>query len=184
MSIDRWEAPSHTCFEKVFDASLHFVGELIQLHFGQFKKLGAHIRSGLSSAYFLHTQVEFVRSASSVVRTELDKIKASALQTLDRTLELEQEPVFTQNSDLFASEKQKWLSFYTRIRDDPSMYRLKVPVSDGYGSASETDESPAATEDRFQEALVVMATVRAYFQVAYKVHSSQFLIPELPQVDI
>jgi len=41
-------------------------------------------------------------------------------------------------------------------------------VSDGYGSASETDESPAATEDRFQEALVVMATVRAYFQVAYK----------------
>ena len=44
----QWKEPSHACFERIFQTSSRFIDELVQHHFGQFKLLDAHIRSGLS----------------------------------------------------------------------------------------------------------------------------------------
>ena len=110
-----------------------------------------------------------------MVRIELDKIKANALHMLDKMLQLEHYPVFTQNGDL-ASEKKKWLLFYTRIRREPSRYLIDQAhpsheSSESEGADSDAEDIAEDAED-IQEALSVMANVRAYFQVIYKVDSS------------
>jgi hypothetical protein len=106
-----------------------------------------------------------------VVRIELDKIKASALQVVDKTLQLEHNPVYTQNTDFFASEKQKWSSYYTGLRQRHFRYLINPRVIEPSESDDDTDnEMVRIAEDKFQQALSVMANVRAYFQVTYKVN--------------
>jgi len=141
---DQWKEPSHGCFEKIFDHSTHFIDKLVHHHFGRFKDLDVHIRS--------------------VVQIELDKIKEDALQAVDDILEMETIPIHTQNTDLFASETQKWRSFYTTVRQNAS------PATDTSESESNHDQDDLAeiTDDKFQQALSVMVDVRSYFQVAYQ----------------
>jgi hypothetical protein len=107
--------------------------------------------------------------ASSVVQIELDKIKEDALQAVDDILEMETIPIHTQNTDLFASETQKWRSFYTTVRQNAS------PATDTSESESNHDQDDLAeiTDDKFQQALSVMVDVRSYFQVAYQVTFSK-----------
>ena len=117
-----------------------------------------------------------------MVRAELDKIKASALQVVDKTLQLEHNPIYTQNTDLVATGKRKWSLFYARVRQDSGQFlitndivRLADPDSeesageDPEESEGEDSEEVFPREDKFQQALSVMADVRAYFEVAYKV---------------
>jgi vacuolar protein sorting-associated protein 1 len=108
-----------------------------------------------------------------VVRIELDKIKASTLQVVDKTLQLEHNPLYTQNTDFLASEKRKWSLVYTGIRQRPWRHLIKEGVrTEAFESESDdgTDEMVKIPEDKFQQALSVMANVRAYFQVTYKVN--------------
>ena len=125
--------------------------------------------------------------SSAVVRMELDKIKASALQAVNKTLELEYNPIFTQNTDFFASERRKWFSAFADIRRRHVHYLTGVPRAvKSFAYESDDDhgvkgDSPYAAEvpvgievqvpeDRFHQALSVMVNVRAYFQVTYKVN--------------
>ena len=112
--------------------------------------------------------------SSSVVRVELDKIKASALQVVDKTLQLEHNPIYTQNADLVATEKRKWSLFYARVRRNPGRFLITQGIAkpadpDSEDSAEEVVIRSVPREDKFQQALSVMANVRAYFEVAHKV---------------
>jgi hypothetical protein len=115
-----------------------------------------------------------------VVRIELDKIKASALQVVDKTLQLEHNPVYTQNTDFLASEKQKWSSYYTGLRQRHFRYLINPRVIEPSESDDDTDnEMVRIAEDKFQQALSVMANVRAYFQVTYKVNDPSVPLPRI-----
>ena len=112
--------------------------------------------------------------SSSVVRVELDKIEASALQAVDKTLQLEHYPVYTQNTEFLASEKQKWSAFYDRVRRHSSRFLINAAVTEASDSDDDDTEEAVkapAREDKFQQALSLMANVRAYFEVTYKVVS-------------
>jgi hypothetical protein len=63
-------------------------------------------------------------SASSEVQAELERRKNSAIQRIEKTLQLELSPIFTQNKDYFTSEKQKWLSNYINLRKNQSTFAL------------------------------------------------------------
>jgi vacuolar protein sorting-associated protein 1 len=110
-----------------------------------------------------------------VVRIELDQIRVSALHVVYKTLQLEHDPVYTQNTDYFASEKRKWSDFYTGVRRRSHRFLTKRAITKAGESDDEegTDDSETIAEDKFQQALSVMANVRAYFQVAVKVSVSK-----------
>jgi hypothetical protein len=90
---------------------------------------------------------------------------------LDKTLQLEHNPVYTQNTDYLAKEKQRWSSFYTDIRRRP--WRYLIIANKQSGDEDSEDEMVRIPEDKFQQAVSVMANVRAYFQVTYKVNISK-----------
>jgi hypothetical protein len=105
--------------------------------------------------------------ARSVTSSELDKCKVETIRILEKILALESVPLFTQNTDFLESEGQKWLSTYTRIRGQSSSYLVDPPPPvDYYYHPPPVAEEPVKD---FNNAMIVMANVRAYFQVAYKV---------------
>ena len=106
-----------------------------------------------------------------MIRIELDKIKENAFQAIDNVLQLEHNPIFTQNTDLLAREKQTWTSLYSQVRRKPTKYLIRINHSE-VDSDSEDDhdkDEVTSTDDDFQRALSVMVDVRSYFQVTYKV---------------
>ena len=113
----------------------------------------------------------------SVTGGELDKCKVETVRMLEKILALESVPLFTQNTDFLDSEEKKWLSTYTRIRDQSSSYRVDCtpPIRSPHPSYPWLPVEPEVPPvgDQFHNALIVMANVRAYFQVAYKVFPIQ-----------
>ncbi|KAJ3984868.1 P-loop containing nucleoside triphosphate hydrolase protein [Lentinula detonsa] len=83
--------------------------------------------------------------------SELDACRVEALILIQKLLSHESVPLYTQNLQYFAAEKSKWLSNYTNV------HRTSRPSSPG----------PIMTSS-YDDALSVMATVSAYFQVASK----------------
>lgn len=103
----------------------------------------------------------------SVTSSELNKCKVETLHILEKVLALESVPLFTQNTDFLNSEGKKWLSTYTRVRGQSSRYL--VPSQPTPYPCPDIIFEEANDENQFHNALIVMANVRAYFQVAYKV---------------
>ncbi len=91
----------------------------------------------------------FVRS---VVRGELQKCRDDALDALNKLLELESIPLYTQNLHYLQDCRSKWLS---RYEAEFRKTQTQVELMKGYHP--------------YMEELKLMADVRAYFQVAYKV---------------
>jgi hypothetical protein len=93
---------------------------------------------------------------------------------VDKTLQLEHNPVYTQNTDYLANEKRRWYSFYTGARQRHWQYHI-TPY-EHIESEETAEEIVRIPEDKFQQALSVMANVRAYFQVTYKVNISKMTL--------
>ncbi|KAJ4000867.1 P-loop containing nucleoside triphosphate hydrolase protein [Lentinula boryana] len=89
--------------------------------------------------------------------SELDACRAKALILIQKLLSHESVPLYTQNIQYFATEKSKWLSEYTKVhRRSPN-----------YPSSRSSSPEPII-KSSYDDALSVMATVSAYFQVASK----------------
>jgi vacuolar protein sorting-associated protein 1 len=101
-----------------------------------------------------------------VTRAELDKYKEGGSQALENALELENSPVFLGNIQDFDSARKKWLAHYKH-----ECQRRAFPI--GRSSNSECSDPGSEDEnaviDDFEDELVVMAEVHAYFEVAHKV---------------
>lgn len=97
---------------------------------------------------------------------ELDKYKEGGLQALENALKLENFPVFVGNDQDFDSARKKWLAHYKN-----ECGRRAIPI--GRSSNSECSDPGSEDEtvviDDFEDELVVMAEVHAYFEVAHKV---------------
>ncbi|KAJ7207815.1 P-loop containing nucleoside triphosphate hydrolase protein [Mycena pura] len=121
----KWKAPSVVCFNAVVDVSALFLNRLTATHFGQFTRLEEYIRA--------------------LTHAELDGCKVQALQTLEKLLALETDPLFTQNTHLFVTESRTWLARYTSVRNWSRIDR-----------------------DEYEDELTLMSKVRAYWQIAYQ----------------
>ncbi|SJL16534.1 uncharacterized protein ARMOST_20060 [Armillaria ostoyae] len=145
-----WSNPSVECFNDVYRASSVYIQKLVTQHFGQFKLLETHI--------------------GALVRSQMEIYKSETLVTLEKAVKLETSPVFTQVPH-YLMERSKWLERFRKVYKTSSTYAIHRPgpsdsalrpfiVGAEYHTVRET------TED--EEALLVMAKVRAYFEMAYK----------------
>jgi len=102
-----------------------------------------------------------------------------------KILEMERNPLFTQNLDLLAAEEERWYSCYDdliehvaygmraavpqeRLRKEvpPILYHFSTPFEMDACNIEVQDSPPTWSAD---DEVRVMANVQAYFQVAYKV---------------
>jgi hypothetical protein len=124
--------------------------------------------------------------------------RADSRESLLHLLRLNDGPFFTQNTHYYESARRKWLEHYLDIRRYPWRYlvnnniernysrsaspyspprvsntledrALKALSEMGYAHLRKEDLARLHPPDEFYEELTVMADVRAYFQVAYKV---------------
>lgn len=94
---------------------------------------------------------------------------------MDAILEVELTP-YTQNKHYLETCKAKWLATYkdsrTSRRETPVVNTdevLKLLAGAGYGALRLEDLGKLNPPDEYEEELRVMAEVRGYFQVSYKV---------------
>lgn len=146
----QWVAPSISCFKAVVDASSALLNGLMGIYFGQFTQLESYVRQ--------------------LTQAELESCKEQARETLEKLLALEKVPLFTQNTHYLLSEKLVWLARYTAVRHNTRRY-----LRPEEGPGSRADRGPvypmahsAIEEDPFFDELALMATVRSYWQVAYR----------------
>jgi hypothetical protein len=90
--------------------------------------------------------------------------KVRALSAVDRILELEDYPLYTQNADFYESECNKWKQRYNYAHQYPHQYpHHSTPVVMKTGHYGDSPEWLTV-----QEEITVMSHVRAFFQVAFK----------------
>ncbi|KAJ6510740.1 P-loop containing nucleoside triphosphate hydrolase protein [Mycena sanguinolenta] len=139
-----WRSASIACFSAVVKACEKFLEELTTTHFRQFTQLEIYIRT--------------------LIHAELETCKDQALETLEKMLALEKIPLFTQNTHQFQTETKAWFARYNTVRHHWPSYRLgilppNVPLT-VYALMSQNEP--------YAEELVLMANVRAYWQIAYQ----------------
>ncbi|CCL98368.1 uncharacterized protein FIBRA_00363 [Fibroporia radiculosa] len=159
-SVDLWPQPSQRCFDGVLGDLSAIVNEKITKHFGQFLALEKYI--------------------APMIRNELGESTQRARQVLADVLEGETVPYFTQNNHYFETVRSNCLEHYRDVYRNPHRYRSQKareePVAYSPSVFSRTYEArileskPEAPLEPlpYESERVVMATVRAYFQVAYK----------------
>jgi len=166
--IDRWRQPALSCFLTIVTTMSDFVDGLLATHFGRFRKLERHMRyKSLPPVPRCDTDP----ASRLVTRTELDKYKDRGSQALENALERENFPVFAGNIKDFDSARKKWLAHYKH--ECQNYGRRAFPI--GRSSNSECSDPGSEDEnvviDDFEDELVVMAEVHAYFEVAHKVNN-------------
>ncbi|KAK0476319.1 P-loop containing nucleoside triphosphate hydrolase protein [Armillaria novae-zelandiae] len=93
---------------------------------------------------------------SALVRAQMEMCKSETLLILGKAINLETSPIFTQVPQ-YSMERSKWFRRLYKAYRDPHSYGHSVSMPAAVREA---------TED--EEALLVMAKVRAYFEIAYK----------------
>ncbi|KAH8109512.1 P-loop containing nucleoside triphosphate hydrolase protein [Phellopilus nigrolimitatus] len=181
--VCEWDGPALKCFEDVSTHLSSCLDDILRRHFERFSRLKNHIGT-------------FVKDLFSVQK----KIARSAI---DSALNLEKNPLFTQNEHYLSRLQDKWLAEYSEIRrnqtkylktcgalsethystaaspvmgvyempriDPPSVRAIRALAEMGYPGLSEIYiRLRMRVLDEFNEELIVMADVRAYFFVAYK----------------
>jgi len=126
---------------------------------------------------------------SEIAIEEWSRCRAEGKIMLKKILEMERNPLFTQNLDLLAAEEKRWYSCYDNLieRDSykgpisitavpqrsqkgevpPILYHFSTPPCEMDTCDLEVQDSPPTWSAN--DEVRVMANVQAYFQVAYKV---------------
>ncbi|KAF8524910.1 P-loop containing nucleoside triphosphate hydrolase protein, partial [Hysterangium stoloniferum] len=172
VSLKGWGTPMLEYFESVHNLMNQHMKTLVDIHFG------IHMHSGL------HARV------MSIVREQLRMLHQKTLQRLDALLSVEGLP-FTLNHTYLKEYKDKFLAHYKVIRrrskgQDTIVRRFNdsggivstqvrndlVDLTDllqRFGlPCTPNDLYRLLPDDEFEPALDVIATVRAYFQVAFR----------------
>ena len=121
-------------------------------------------------------------------QAELEKYKETSSQALEQALELEKFPFFAGDIRDFDPAREEWLAHYkNERRNHPrnemvtaqhSLFAeraaLDALANIGYPNLEFDDLKRLGhiDDDEFEDELIVMAEVRAYFDVAHKVNTS------------
>jgi hypothetical protein len=126
---------------------------------------------------------------SNLIRTQVDICKALAKEAVKKALDLEATPYYTQNTHYLQTLSEKWLAYYKIVRkrkfdrgpiesavispyhhgEAPESKALRALAEAGYTNLSIPDLARLLPPDSREKELIVMADVRAYHHVAYKV---------------
>ncbi|KIK36073.1 hypothetical protein CY34DRAFT_544266 [Suillus luteus UH-Slu-Lm8-n1] len=175
--IEKWEMPSQILFDEVYEILKADLDDLVHEHFGKMGRGGT-----------LH-------SVLMIVNEHLDKATKQAKEKISWLLELEKSPT-TLNVHYYSHYKTKFLGYYKGCRDQGELtiklqnYRAPTTVHSnpvhgqafqqavhkaisglteaGLSGVQASDISKLLPVDPMEPALLIMAGVRAYFQVAYK----------------
>ncbi|KAG1834946.1 P-loop containing nucleoside triphosphate hydrolase protein [Suillus subluteus] len=151
-----WVAPSERCLAGVNNVLDQVIDTLISTHFGRFKVL---------EEYF-----------GNLIRIQVDICRTRAQDAVKTALELETAtPHYTQNTHYLQTLRERWLAHYKTVRspggtypETPGAKALRALAEAGYAGLRVSDLARLLPPDSFEEELVVMADVRAYYHVAYK----------------
>jgi hypothetical protein len=164
--IDRWRQPALSCFLAVVTTLSDFVDGLLATHFGRFRKLERHMRyKSLPPVPRCDTDP----ASRLVTRAELDKYKDRGSQALENALEREKFPVFVGNIKDFDSARKKYLAHFKHQWQNSERGPFPVARSPNSIWSNPGSEDENVDIDDFEDELVVMAEVHAYFEVAYRV---------------
>ncbi|KAH8117943.1 P-loop containing nucleoside triphosphate hydrolase protein [Phellopilus nigrolimitatus] len=154
--FETWPSHFRACFDEVHDAYQSCLDNLLARHFQKFTNGG------------LFDQVR------NIVDSELALAKESALDRIDWLLKLENPP-FTLNDFYFSDYRERYLTSYRKQRQtdmcpNPESIRsaLKYLSEIRFKKIREEDLSKLDGPDPFEQELMLMAEVSAYFRVAYK----------------
>ncbi|KAG0692056.1 P-loop containing nucleoside triphosphate hydrolase protein [Suillus ampliporus] len=168
---EKWALPSTVLCDAVYNILKKDLSDLVHEHFGKMGRGGA-----------LH-------SVLMIVYEHLDAATKRAQEKVDWLLELEKAPT-TLNVHYYSDYRDKFLAYYKGCRDEGDLtkklqnYRapagspettFQQGINKALAGLNEAGVSVHASDlpkllpvDPMEPALVIMAGVRAYFQVAYK----------------
>lgn len=117
----------------------------------------------------------------SIITAQLDAQQRIVLKALHDVVARENRPYYTENDHYYEAYYTKWLWHYRHVNENAYRYKLGVEYDTELDSVSIRSSSPimlqvAAHEpppsaSKYDDEMRVMASVRAYVQVAYKVCS-------------
>jgi hypothetical protein len=144
--------------------TLRKLDALIHEHFCQFPKAESYVRFVIKPVASINPNC----ISRSRVHKELDRCKENAQNSVESLLQLESQPLFTQNTLYLQSEEAKWLGHFKFIHyRSPQLYTAVCPP---LRPVSPEEEGRFMLSWKpYEDELVVMAHVQAYFRVAYKV---------------
>ncbi|KAG1734532.1 P-loop containing nucleoside triphosphate hydrolase protein [Suillus lakei] len=172
----QWETPSQILFDKVYDILKKDLKDLVHEHF---EKMGR--------GHAFH-------SVLMIVNEHLDGAAKQAKEKIDWLLELEKAPT-TLNVHYYSDYKAKFLGYYKGCRDkgeltvklqnyqapatihahpvhgqafQQAVHKALAGLTEAGLSVQANDLPKLLPVDPMEPALLIMAGVRAYFQVAYK----------------
>ncbi|KAJ7590318.1 P-loop containing nucleoside triphosphate hydrolase protein [Mycena floridula] len=151
-----WGNYSDEAFEEVYQVSKKQLDDIVSKYFDRFT------HGGLA---------DFV---GSTVDAYLGKLRDETRAKLQWLLELERPP-FTLNNHYFSSYRESYLSQYKKERQQTAPYEtqametlLSAVAAVGIPNISQDNIERLRGPDEYEEELIVMAEVRAYFHVSYK----------------
>lgn len=134
-----------------------------------------------------------------IVRSQLEETKGQGIRALETALTVEQAPLYAADIAGFGTARLRWLEHYkhekhSQIYDDEevSIYgerrvnttaeqrALAALANIGYSGLSIESLTRLTINDEFEEELIVMADVRAYFDLAYKVSAWFAICADVP----
>ncbi|KAI5982232.1 P-loop containing nucleoside triphosphate hydrolase protein [Pisolithus albus] len=165
--VKEWQEPAVELFEAVYSVIKERIGKMVEEHF-------AHLgKGGLKQAVLM------------IVYDHLDEAASRTKEKIDWLLQVERAPA-TLNTYYYADYRDKFLAYYRGCREanDSTMsnirrlateWRKADPVNKALTSLKELGISAEADDlakllpaDPLEVALGIMASVRGYFQVAYR----------------
>lgn len=112
-----------SCFDSVFQKLAILVAKLIHKHFGRYKRL----TDVLGCVYLeLSSQMSWLmHSFRTFISTEMVRHQSNARKDLQRTLDLEKNPFFTQNEHYQDATRDRWLWHYRDVRVNSHRYLVR-----------------------------------------------------------
>ena len=148
--------------------------KLIQEHFGHYTNLKGYVRSGNLGDRLNLTYIYF---CSELIFTERSRCRDGAKKMLEKILQMENDPFFTQNLEDLSMQEKKWYNSYLQEMNRETNGDAESETNGD--TESESDSSPVSPTPpqpigrgkevpwRKEDEVSVMANVQAYFQVTH-----------------
>lgn len=113
-----------------------------------------------------------ISSYRSIITFQLDAHQRVVLNALHDVVAREHHPYYTENDHYYKESYCKWLWHYRNVNQNAHRYRIDQS-EDSHDEKCSIEvlpvEEPPFSPSRYDDEMKVMASVRAYTQVAYKV---------------
>lgn len=183
-----WDVPAHLCYTDVAARLQQQLGTSIKQHFHRFPKLQAYISAKIMEQ-FERQKTSAITAVEIALKLEKDPLFTQNTHYLESCrekwlshyrsvrrypesykipLEDGPRPILSDPSSARVIHRQYSYSRSRSRSPSPTEKALSALAELGYKNLTATDLARLTQEDRFQEEIIVMADVRAYFQVAYK----------------